>query len=244
MGRMRGRALAALAGLCLATAARAEPVRIAHAQAFPPFAELKDGKSEGLAVDLLRAAAQRAGLEIALVAVPFDQLQRTLEDGRAQAIFPLAATAARRQTFDFGAPLMMTGGSLYVRAPEATPAGLAALAGKTVVTPRTGPLAAIIEKTAPEVKLVVTANYEESLARLMSGEADAAALNHQVGARLAARLYPGRMTMPQTMFMEEPFAVAVAKGTQADLLAQLDKGIAAIRADGSWQAINDRWMPK
>jgi polar amino acid transport system substrate-binding protein len=29
-----------------------EPVRIAHDQSFPPFAEVKDGKSKGLAVDI------------------------------------------------------------------------------------------------------------------------------------------------------------------------------------------------
>ena len=40
----------------------AELVRIAHDQGFPPFAEVKDGKSEGLAVDILRAASAWAGV--------------------------------------------------------------------------------------------------------------------------------------------------------------------------------------
>ena len=67
------------------------------------------------------------------------------------------------------------------------------MSGKIVVTPRTGPLAAFVEKTAPTVKLVVTKDYEESLTRLVRGEADAAALNYHVGTHLAARLYPGRV---------------------------------------------------
>ena len=50
---------------------RAEPVRIAHAQDFPPLAEVRDGKSEGLVVDILRAAAARAGVEVQFVPVPF-----------------------------------------------------------------------------------------------------------------------------------------------------------------------------
>jgi hypothetical protein len=37
-----------------------EPVRVAHDSGFPPFAEVKDGKSEGLAVDIFRAAGSRA----------------------------------------------------------------------------------------------------------------------------------------------------------------------------------------
>ena len=60
-----------------------KPVRISHDQDFPPFAEFKDGKSEGLAVDIFRAAAQRAGVEVEFMPVPFEQRQLTLEDGRA-----------------------------------------------------------------------------------------------------------------------------------------------------------------
>jgi len=33
-----------------------EPVRVAHDSGFPPFAEVKDGKSEGLAMDFTKKA--------------------------------------------------------------------------------------------------------------------------------------------------------------------------------------------
>jgi polar amino acid transport system substrate-binding protein len=75
---------------------------------------------------------------------------------------------------------------------------------------------------------------------LLSGEADAAALNFQVGRRLASTLHAGKVTLPETLFLELPLAVAVRKGQSADLIAKLDKGIAAIRADGTWQTINQR----
>jgi len=219
----------------------AEPVRIAHQESFPPYAAVKDGKSEGLAVDIVRAAAAQAGIELAFVPVPLEQLQLTLQDGRAIAYFPAAMTPERRQLFDFTAPLLVTGGALYVRTPNATPENLAALSGKIVVTPRAGPLAAIIQRTAPEIKLVVTTSYEESLARLVAGEADAAALDYQAGAIIAARLYPGQVTLPRTKIDEAPLAIAVRKGKDAELLSRLDRGLAAIRANGTLQEINDRW---
>ena len=65
-----------------------ETVRVSHDSGYPPFAEIKDGKSEGLAVDILRAAAARAGVDMIFVPVPFEQRQLTLEDGRADAYFP------------------------------------------------------------------------------------------------------------------------------------------------------------
>lgn len=119
---------------------------------------------------------------------------------------------------------------------------LQALAGKTVVTPRTGPLAAFIQKTAPEVKLVVTEDYETSLARVVGGDADAAALNYQTGALLAARLHPGKLTVPRTMFLELPFGAAVLKRQNAEFLSRFNSGLRAIRADGTWDRINKNWM--
>lgn len=91
---------------------------------------------------------------------------------------------------------------------------------------------------------MVTEDYETSLARLVSGEADAAALNYQTGALLAARLYPGELTVPRVMFLELPFGAAVLKGQNAEFLTRLNTGLAAIRADGTWDRINKSWMGK
>src|SRR5690242_21792803 len=60
----------------------AAPFRITHNQPFPPLSELKNGKSEGLLIDVLRAAGARVGLEIEFVAAPLDQMEQTLKDGR------------------------------------------------------------------------------------------------------------------------------------------------------------------
>jgi hypothetical protein len=59
-----------------------EPVRVTHDCGFPPFAEVKDGKSEGLAVDIFRTAAAQAGINVKIVPVSFEQRQLTLAFGR------------------------------------------------------------------------------------------------------------------------------------------------------------------
>jgi polar amino acid transport system substrate-binding protein len=236
-------ALLALMGLwmsCLSAAA--ETIRIACQENFPPFVDIKDGKPVGLVVDIVRAAAAQAKLDVQFVLVPFDQVHGTLDDGRAQAIVPLAITPERQQTFDFSAPILMTGGALFVRAPSPTPKTFAELSGKVVVTPKTGPLVPFLQKNAQDVKLVLTKDYPESFARVIDGQAEAAALNFQVGASMVADLYAGKVTRPSIMFTEVPDAIAVHKGQNAGLLAQLNAGIAAIRADGTWQKINDQWM--
>jgi ABC-type amino acid transport substrate-binding protein len=235
-------ALLAAPQIATAQASSTGTVRIAHQVDFLPIADVKDGQSVGLGVEIVRAAAMRAGIDVQFVPVSFEQVQKTLDDGRAVAVFPLANIPERQRLFDFSAPLYNGGGALFVRAPSATPEGLAALSGKIVVTPRTGPLAAFIERTAPNVKLVVTEDYEDSLARLVRGDADAAALNYHVGTALAIRLHSGQVTIPRTWLSQSPTAIGVRKGEQAELLSRLNVGLAAIRADGTWQKINDRWL--
>jgi ABC-type amino acid transport substrate-binding protein len=219
-------------------------VRIAHNNLLPPFSEVKDGKSAGLAVDIFAAAMERAAYDIEFIPVPLEQMELALQDGRAAAVFPMAVTPERLEKFDFSETLLTTGGALYVCAPQPTPASLKTLAGKTVATPGTGPLAAFIRKTAPEVNLVVTEDYETSLARLVAGEAYAAALNYQAGTMIANRICPGKVTAPGAMFLELPLGAAVIKGRNAELLAGLNSGLAAIRADGTWDRINNDWLKR
>jgi polar amino acid transport system substrate-binding protein len=233
---------AGLLWLCLfAMQATAEPIRITYNQPFPPFSEFRNGNSEGLAVDILHAAASRVGIVLQFVPALIDQMEQALKEGRTDALF-LAVTPERRQSFDFSDPVLTTGGALFVRAPNATPESLIALSGKIVVTPQAGPLAASIRGTAPAVKLALTKDYEESLARVVGGEADAAALNYHAGTIIAGRLYRGQITMPRSLFREGALAVAVPAGQRADFLAHLNSGLAAIRSEGTWQKISNRWM--
>jgi polar amino acid transport system substrate-binding protein len=231
-----------LLGLMIAPGAAAEKIKVAHHRLLPPFAEVKDGKTVGLVVDIFRAAAERAGYEVEFMPLPIEQLEAALKEGRAIATFPTAITPERARIMDFTDTLLMTGGAIYVRAGDPAPDDLRALAGKVVVTPRTGPLAAFIRNNAPEIKLEVTEDYESSLERLVKGTADAAALNVQAGAMIAAKLYPGKVTVAKTMFLELPFAAAVVKGQSADFVKRLNAGLAAIRADGTFERINKSWI--
>ena len=72
-----------------------------------------------------------------------EQSQRTLEDGRTHAVFPLAITPARLSTYDLALP-------------SSSPA--AHRSGKFVVAPGTGPLAAFIWKNANVLLMIAVDN--------------------------------------------------------------------------------------
>jgi polar amino acid transport system substrate-binding protein len=203
--------------------------------------ETKGGKSAGLAVDLLRAAATRVGIDLEFVATPIDRLKQAPKEALANAIF-LRITPEDRGSFDFSAPVLTTGSGLFVRAPNIPPQNLMALTGKLVATPRAGPLATLIRQTAPNVNLVTTADYEDSLARVAEGSADAAALNFHAGRIIAGRIYPTQINSPDHMFAEGQLAVAVLKGQHSEFLVRLNAGLSGIRLDGTWQQINNGWV--
>ena len=122
-----------------------EQVRIAYNNLLPPFAEAKDGKAVGLVVDIVRAAAERAGYSVEFL--PSRSADGGLTQGRTCAggdfggrLSRAARTDGFQRDLDDDRPAHPD-----VGAPTLTPDGLKALAGKIVATPRTGPLAAFIQ---------------------------------------------------------------------------------------------------
>jgi ABC-type amino acid transport substrate-binding protein len=198
-----------------------------------------------MVADILRAATAREGIEIVFVPESNAQLGSTLTNGTADAIAPSPVGSKR---YDFTTPFLTTGGGLFVRAPKPPPSGLAALSGKTVVTPADGPFVRYIRLSFPTIKVVptkkstsMTNEYLQSLDQVVSGHADAAALNIREGARVVAASFAGKITVPTTMFTQLQLGLAVAKGQHADILRRLDAGLASIRADGTLQRIEDKW---
>jgi len=240
--------IAALPFAALPLAASAAPFKIAVDENFPPFIQMQAGKPAGLGIALLEAAASRTGLELRFIPKPFAQIQAAVEmgeadAGEADAIFPLTANPQRLERFHFSEPLISTGGALFVRHPEATPANVHALHGQSILTPKTGPLGNALRRMAPNIALIETQDYDETLKRLMSGEARAAALNLQVGRQLVSAHYAGQITLPEHYFWEVSLSVAILKtaSAQQENLARLNTGIRAILADGSWKSLTDAY---
>lgn len=210
-------------------------VRIAHPN-LSAFISVKDGKTVGVVADVLRAAAAREGISIAFVPLSGDSAA-ALANGSADAVAPAFASPSGEKRFDYSTTIVTTGGGLFVRAPGPAPGSVATLSGKTVATPRFSPYLGFFAQNAPSVKIVLTGSYDESIEKVLSGEADAAALNFQDGADFVAASYPGKIAIPTSMFTKTQLVLAVAKGTHSELLEHLDAGLAAIRADGTVQRI-------
>ncbi len=222
----------------------AEKIRLAHDDPFPPFTVYKDGRSEGIVIDILQEALKRVNIEPVFIPAHMDKIQDLVKAGDVDGLAFLGINPDRRKLYDFSDPLLITGGALFVASPNASPSGLKEFEGKTIVTPLKGPLAGYIKNEFPKVNVMTVEDYPAALKTVLDGKADAAALNPQVGIQLANQFFPGKFTFPKGVFLEVPLAVAVLKGTHAALLQKVNEGLGSIKKDGTYTKIIEKWSSR
>jgi len=217
-------------------------VKLAHIENFEPFAAAKEGKSEGLAIDIITEVLARVNIKVVFVGEHQDRLDDLVSKGQVDGLAFLGINAERKKTYDFSDPYLISGGALFVKTANPVSSDLKELEGKTVATPLKGPLAGYIQEKFPKVKLVTEVkDYAETLQVVLDGKADAAALNTQSGAVLAKQLFAGKFLLPRKGFLEVPIGIGVAKGKQEYFLTQFNVGLKAVLADGTYDKLVEKW---
>lgn len=209
---------------------------------FEPFGLLREGQPAGMLVELVAAMCNEAGIAHSFVTMPLAETEPSLMSGAVDALAFKGVTPERLPRMDFSDLLITTGAAIFTRIGTAHSDALEDFYGKTVVSPRKGPMWSFIERQHPALHLVDGDNYENAFAMLADGRADLAALNFHAGCAIAKRLFPGQFNLPVTSYVPLPVALAMAKGRHPDLLARLNLALATLRRDGRWQQIHDRWM--
>jgi len=227
----------------LLMAAEEKPVfTLAHIEKFEPFAVAKEGKSEGLAIDIITEVLSRVKIKVVFVGEHQDKLDDLVSKGRADGLAFLGINAERKKTYDFSNPYLISGGALFVKTANPVSSDLKELEGKTVATPLKGPLAGYIQEKFPRVKMLTEVkDYTETLQAVLDGKADAAALNTQSGAVLAKQKFAGKFMLPQKGFLEVPIGIGVLKGKQEYFLTKFNEGLKAVLADGTYDKLVEKW---
>jgi len=155
-------------------------IKLAYGNPFPPFAVSKKGRPEGLAIAILRESFGKVHLRVVFIPGTMDKIQDLLFDGKTHGLAFMGINSKRKKTYDFSDPYIMTSGSLFVKSPNQPSHFLKEFEGKTVVTPKEGPLAGYIQEKFPKVNLISTVkDYPGAMKMVLDGKADAAALTHK-----------------------------------------------------------------
>jgi len=239
--------IAATAGLLTlafgAAHAQTKELVVGSSATYRPFAyESPTKEIVGYDVDMIKAIAQKAGLQIKIVNTPWTGIFAALNNGDVDLVISgVTINDKRKQSYDFTTPYFEARQLIAVHS-NSTAKGLKDLAGKKigVVTGSTGDDMASREfgKTNPDIR-----RFESTpvvISELANNGLDAAIGDNGVIA-FRTQEHKQLKTISDASFPKEYFGIVVKQGNK-ELLAKLNAGLAAVKADGSYAAIYKKWF--
>ena len=239
--------IAATAGLLIlassAAQAQNKELVVGSSATYRPFAyESPTKEIVGYDVDMIKAIAQKAGLQIKIVNTPWTGIFAALNNGDVDLVISgVTINDNRKQSYDFTTPYFEARQLIAVHS-NSTAKGLKDLAGKKigVVTGSTGDDMASREfgKTNPDIR-----RFESTpvvISELANNGLDAAIGDNGVIA-FRTQEHKQLKTVSDASFPKEYFGIVVKQGNK-DLLVKLNAGLAAVKADGSYATIYKKWF--
>ncbi|MFT3955107.1 MAG: basic amino acid ABC transporter substrate-binding protein [Piscinibacter sp.] len=213
--------------------------------AYAPFeSQNEKGEIVGLTVDVVTAVAQKAGIEVKFVNTPWEGIFNSLQQGdRDLLASSITITDERKQTMDFTNPYFDAYQLIAVKATSKVSkfddlkklkVGVqTGTTGDEVVTKQQG-------KNSTNVKRFESTPL--ALKELEAGGVDAVVADNGVVINYVTN-NPGAKfkTVSDKAFAPEQYGFAVKKGN-AELLEKLNKGLADIKADGSYDKIYAKYF--
>ncbi|GFO63559.1 basic amino acid ABC transporter substrate-binding protein [Geomonas paludis] len=234
-------------GLCFVSAAFAAPkaITVASDATWPPM-EFVDANKKivGFDIDFMTAVAKEAGLQVTFKNTAWDGIFAGVEAGQYDAIISsVTITPERQAKYDFTNPYVQIGQILVVpKAEKGTK--IADLKGKKVGAQigTTGAMevkkvAGVELKTYDEVGLAFEDMAAGRIAGVVCDEPTA------ITYALQKKEYSSKFKIVGKSFTKEAYGIVVKKGNK-DLVAQLNKGIAAVQKKKIDVQLKKKWQLK
>jgi polar amino acid transport system substrate-binding protein len=213
--------------------------------AYAPFeSQNEKGEIVGFDIEVVQAVAKKAGIEVKFVNTPWEGIFNALGQGdRDMVVSAVTITAERKGTMDFSEPYFDA--QQLIAVPEKSKVGKFADLKKLKVGVQTGTtgdeaVTKLLGKTSTAIKRFESTPL--ALKELESGGVDAVVADNGVVINYVANNPGGKFkSIADKEFVPEQYGIAVKKGN-ADLLAKLNKGLAEIRADGSYDQIYAKYF--
>ena len=208
--------------------------------AYAPFeSQNEKGEIVGFDIDVVKAVAQKAGLEVKFVNTPWEGIFNALKQGdRDLLVSSITITDERRQTMDFTAPyfdahqlIAVRAGSKVARFDDLKTLKVGVQTGTT----GDEAISKLQGKTSPNIK-----RFEGTplaLSELETGGIDAVVADNGVVVNYVKNHGGDKFkTVNDPAFAPEQYGIAVKKGN-AERLDTRNKGLADIKSDGTYDQI-------
>ena len=207
--------------------------------AYAPFeSQNEKGEIVGFDIDIVRAVAAKAGVEVKFVNTPWEGIFNALKQGdRDLLVSSITITDERKQSMDFSDPYFDAHQLIAVKADSkiAHFEDLTSLkVGVQTGTTDDETISKLQGKNSTDIKRFESTPL--ALKELETGGIDAVVADNGVVVNYVNNAGKKFKTVNDPAFAPEQYGIAVRRGN-ADLLARLNQGLAAIKADGSYDRI-------
>ncbi|HCN01343.1 arginine ABC transporter substrate-binding protein [Pantoea ananatis] len=236
---------AALVSLAVSAQA-AEKIRFATSATYPPFESLNsDNQIVGFDIDLAKALCEQMKAECSFTNTAFDSLIPSLKFRRYDAVIAgMDITAERSKQVDFTQPYYAN--SAIVIAPKGKFTAIDALKGKRIGVENGTTHQKYLQDKHPEIHVVAYDSYQNAILDMKNGRldgvfGDSAVVNQWLKTNNDLASVGEHVTDPA--YFGTGLGIAVRKGN-APLRDKFNQALAALKANGSWQKINQKWFPE
>lgn len=217
-------------------------VRVATDASWPPFEYVDETTKEivGFDIDLMKAIAEKAGIEVEFLNVAWDPLLAGMAQCQYDAsISAMTITEERAKSFNFTEPYFAAGQIVVVNVTNTDITGKDTLGGK-VVGAQIGTTGAIEVENMSGATLKTYDDVGLAFQDLMNGQIDAVVADNPLALGYVGENLD-KLKAVGEVFTDEYYGIAVCK-TNTDLLAKLNEGLAAVKAEGVIDDLTAKWI--
>lgn len=211
---------------------------------YPPFCIVhEDGRADGFAVELLRAALKTMDRDVTFRTGSWPEVRGWLERGEVQVLPLVGRTPEREALFDFTVPYLTMHGAIVVRQDTPGIRDLNDLRGRRVAVMQGDNAEEFLRREDRGLDLQTTPTFVDALRELSAGRCDAVVIQRLVALRLLAgnRFTNLRIVERPIEGFRQDFSFAVREGDR-DTLALLNEGLALVVADGTHRRLHAQWF--
>ncbi|HZJ84154.1 MAG TPA: transporter substrate-binding domain-containing protein, partial [Syntrophomonadaceae bacterium] len=192
----------------------------------------------------INAIGKEIGENILIQYIDYDKLIPTLMAGEIDVIISgMTIIEPRQEVIHFTEPYFEYGEVIIARQGEGKNLVIEDLAGKSIAVQlgTTGQdLLVKLQEKAPQTQITKYLAWEEVLASLESDQVELAIVSHPVFSQYLLE-NDSKLQMVSGLIASQPLGIAVQKGNQ-ELLDSLNQGLAAIKDNGTYDEIYQKWF--
>ncbi|KQW29056.1 amino acid ABC transporter substrate-binding protein [Rhizobium sp. Root274] len=216
-------------------------IKIGTEGTYAPFTfHNAENKLVGFDVEIGQAVADKLGVKAEFVEGKWDGLIAGLDANRYDAVInQVGITEARKQKYDFSDPYIVSKAVLIVKDGNDEIKGFEDLKGKTSAQSLSSNFGKIAEAAGAE--LVGTDGFDQSIQLVLTGRADAT-INDSLSFLDFKKQKPDAPVKIAAEKEEADASGIIVRKGDADLVAAINKALADIKADGTYQKIADTYF--